>query len=608
MCGIIGYIGKREAIPILLEGLRKLEYRGYDSAGIAIIEEGKIKETKSVGKLDRLEEIVAMESFKGKIGIGHTRWATHGAPSDINAHPHSDCKREIAVVHNGIIENYIDLKEWLTKEGHHFRSETDTEIIAHLIEFFYETTLFEAVKRAIQKLSGSYAFCVISSREPQKIIAVRYQSPLVIGLGDGENFIASDIPAFLRHTRNALLIEDNEIVVVTEKEATIYNDEGKPKSRNAFLINWSAQMAEKGGYPHFMLKEIFEQPRVLVDTYREKITKENEVEFKELNPFIPLLQTVDRIFIVACGTAYHAGLVGKYFIEAWAEVPVEVDYSSEFRYRHLIANHNTLLIAVSQSGETADTLAAVRKAKELGLTTISINNVLGSTMSREVDCVIYTRAGLEIGVAATKTFIAQLEVLAMFALYLGKVRGRLAEETEKLLIEEIKMIPRKVDWILENHEEIEKIAYKYYNVFNFLYLGRHLNYPIALEGALKLKEISYIHAEGYAAGEMKHGPIALIEDKLPVVVLLPEGPLYDKMLNNLKEVEARRGIPIVITTQGNREIRETVKEVIYIPECNYWLSPFLTIIPLQLLAYYISKIKGCDVDQPRNLAKSVTVE
>jgi glutamine---fructose-6-phosphate transaminase (isomerizing) len=546
--------------------------------------------------------------LRGNLGIGHTRWATHGRPSDFNAHPHSDCKHSIAVVHNGIIENYLTLKEKLQSQGHKFISETDTEIIAHLIEHYYQDNLEEAVRRALLEIKGSYAIGVLCKFEPDKIVLARKDNPLIIGLGKGENFAASDIPAFLPYTRQALLLHDQEIAILTKDKVTLRNLEGDEVKRSSFEVMWDAKMAEKGGYKHFMLKEIFEQPRVVFETLLERLDINGNLNLKELNLTSAYMQKIKKIFIIACGTAYHAGMVGKYLIEELARIPVEVDLASEFRYRNPIIEKDTLVLAISQSGETADTLAAAKEAKAKGAKLISICNVVGSSLTRESEGTLYTRAGIEIGVAATKTFVAQLVALYLLAYYLAANRNLVKPEQLQEFATEIYQVPQYIEMILNSHSEIVNIARRYYKCSNFLFLGRNLHYPIALEGALKLKEISYIHAEGYAAGEMKHGPISLIEENVPVVAVAMQGWVYDKILSNIREVKARDAITIGIVSSGDEEVHKYFDHLYYAPATSYLLSPLIAAIPMQLLAYYISDKKGCDVDQPRNLAKSVTVE
>ncbi len=592
MCGIVGYTGKSEAISVLLGGLERLEYRGYDSAGIALIENGKVVVEKKVGKIRELVRKLWGMPLKGTTGIGHTRWATHGEPSEENAHPHTDEKGEFAVVHNGIIENYIELRRELESKGISLRSDTDTEVIAHLVALNYKGDLLEAVLKTVKKLKGAFAFAVITKHEPGRIVGVKEGSPLVVGIGEGENFLASDIPAILPYTRKVIPLSDGEVVDVTPEGINIYDFEGNPLTKDFMLVQWDIVSAEKGGFKHFMLKEIFEQPRSISDTISGFISQESEI-------FINL-KDYRRIIIIACGTSYHAGLVGKIWIEKYAGVPVEVAYASEFRSGNYPVNENDLVIAISQSGETADTKFAIKDVKEKGASVLSIVNVLGSSIARESDFTLYTHAGPEIGVAATKTFTAQLVALYMLAVY-----G--LEEKEKLYERLINIRP-KVENILEKAEEIEDVALKYVESKNFLYLGRYLSYPIALEGALKLKEISYIHAEGYPAGEMKHGPIALIDSKMPVVFVAPKDRVYDKILANVEEVLARKGIVISVGTEGDKVLKEKSRDFIGVPEIEEDLTPILTTVPLQLIAYYIANKLGLDVDQPRNLAKTVTVE
>lgn len=606
MCGIVGYIGKKDVVPILLNGLKKLEYRGYDSSGVAALSpNGKIYERKSLGKLIKLENVLSKRPLRGSLGIGHTRWATHGKPSDMNAHPHLDCTGGIAVVHNGIIENFLLLKEKLEKKGHLFKSETDTEVLAHLIEDNYKGNLQDAVKRALKQVKGSYAIGVISAREPDKIIAARKDSPLIIGIGNGENYIGSDIPAFLNHTKRAMLLYDEEVAVITKDKISVSTLNDKKITRKSFTVTWSAEEATKGGYKHFMLKEINEQPKIIEETLSGRLKGVKEVRLENLKLDKRRLKKINKIFISACGTAFHAGLVGKYILEEVTKIPCEVDLASEFRYRRPLINKNTLFVAISQSGETADTLAAAREANRLSSYTLAICNVMGSTLTREACDTLYTRAGIEMGVAATKTFIAQVVALYLLAFHIAQELGL---KYDKRCLKELYRLPNLIEKILKNHNEIKAWAKKFHNRFNFLYLGRGLNYPVALEGALKLKEISYIHAEGYAAGEMKHGPIALIDKTVPVVALLTQNATYDKIVSNVKEVNARGGILLAIATEKDAAVKNVADYVYYIPKTLPIFDPVLNTIPLQLLAYYISDIKGCDVDQPRNLAKSVTVE
>ncbi len=610
MCGIVGYIGKQESVPIIIDGLRRLEYRGYDSAGIAIVnKEGKLEIKRSVGKLKNLESALEGKGLKGTLGIGHTRWATHGRPSEENAHPHR--AGGIVVVHNGIIENYIQLKNRLMKEGCEFTSETDTEVICHLVNKFVKegNKLEIAVRKALKEVQGSFAIGVINEKEPDVLIGARNGSPLVVGIGDNENFIASDIPAILNHTRDVIFLDDNEMVVLSNKKYSVTDLEGIPIEKEVNKVMWNAVMAEKGGYKHFMLKEIHEQPRAIMDTIRGRISQETgAVYLDEMKLSESEINGLKKVIIVACGTSWHAGLVGKFMIEELVRLPVEVDIASEFRYRDPIVDKDVLFIAISQSGETADTLAALREAKKKGARIVSICNVVGSTITRESNGIIYTHAGPEIGVASTKAFTTQLTALFLLAVYLGKIRGKIDAKSAKILLQELIHIPTLVEDVLKYDKKTEELAGKYLNYKDFLYLGRGINYPIALEGALKLKEISYIHAEGYPAGEMKHGPIALIDEDMPVVVLTAEDKVYEKVLSNIMEVKARGGKVIAIASEGNKEIATKVDNVLYIPKCYHALTPILLSIPLQLLAYHIAVLRGSDVDQPRNLAKSVTVE
>lgn len=609
MCGIIGYIGEREAPQLLLEGLKRLEYRGYDSAGIAVIDGGRAAIKRNVGKLTQLESSLNKNPLRGKVGIGHTRWATHGKPSETNAHPHK--AGSIVVVHNGIIENYLNLKRILEKKGHTFKSETDTEIIAHLIQsYLFKGNSFEqAVRNALKRIKGSYAIGVICEEEPKKLIAARNESPLVIGLGEQEWFIASDIPAFLPHTRKVIFPDDQEMAVLSEKGVKISSLSGAKVSKKVTTIDWSPSMAEKGGFKHFMQKEIFEQSRAIIDTFRGRIAEEKgNIFLEDCNLTSKEIKQIEKIFIIACGTSWHAATVGKFMIEDLCRIPVEVDLGSEFRYRDPLLNKKTLLLLISQSGETADTLAALREGKKKKARIISICNVVGSSMVRDSQGVVYTHAGPEIGVASTKAFTTQLVVLYLLSLYLGKLTRRLSTDKEKCMIKDLVKLPRQIEKILEKDSSIRNIAHHYMNYRDFLYLGRGINYPIALEGALKLKEISYIHAEGYPAGEMKHGPIALIDEQMPVVVLVSKGVTFDKIISNVEEVKARGGKILAVTPKMSKEIESKADTVIKIPENNNYLMPILFTVPLQLLAYHIAELKGTDVDQPRNLAKSVTVE
>jgi len=608
MCGIIGYIGSSNAIPVVMDGLKRLEYRGYDSAGIAFLDDDKLNVRRCKGKISALDVITGMIGKPSNLAIGHTRWATHGKPSDENAHPHRS--GGIVVVHNGIIENYVELKHSLEAEGYIFKSETDTEVLCHLINKHAELVPFEeAVRRAIRELKGAYAFAVINEKEPDKIIAVRKESPLVIGLGEGEYFLASDVPAFLGHSRKVMFLDNNEIAVLRKDGVTTTDFHGWPLHKNVSTVAWDSSMAEKNGYPHFMLKEIYEQPRAISDTLRQRISVDkDEVVLGEFGLDHDTVNRIDKIFIVACGTSYHAGMAGKYMIEEMSRVPVELDIASEFRYRNSIVTENTLFIAMTQSGETADTLAASREAKRLGAKVLSICNVIGSTASRESDFVFYTHCGPEIGVASTKAFTTQVVALYLLAIALGSARGKLNKSAVTKLIGEVLNLPEQVKSTLKLDDSIGAVAKKFFKAKEFLFLGRGINYPIALEGALKLKEISYIHAEGYAAGEMKHGPIALIDEDLPVVVLAPPGKLFEKVTSNMEEVKSRGGAIIALTSTNNEEIGRLSKYPIFIEESNTYLNTIFLTVPLQLLAYHIAVLRGCDVDQPRNLAKSVTVE
>ncbi len=609
MCGIVGYIGPRETAKVLIDGLRRLEYRGYDSAGIAVFHRGKVEIRRKEGKLSNLEELIGKETFDGKVGIGHTRWATHGRPSDENAHPHKAGK--VAVVHNGIVENYLSLKEILKSKGHVFSSETDTEIISHLIDEFVREgySPLEAVRAALDKIKGSYALGILLEGEEQSLIAARKESPLVIGLGKGEYFVASDIPPVLPYTREFIFMEDGEVALLSSQGVKFFNAKGGEVSKEPKQVNWNPLMAEKGGYKHFMLKEIFEQPRAVIDTIRGRISEEKgDAVLEDVHLDAKFLKKMQRINLIACGTSYHAALVGKFLIEEFCRIPVEADIGSEFRYRNPIVEKDHLLVAISQSGETADTLAALREAKRKGAMTLAICNVVESSLAREADHVIYTHAGPEIGVASTKAFTTQLVILFLLGLRIGRELGLLSSEAGKTLIEELVRVPHLMEEFLKTSHQVEKIARKYLHARDFLYLGRGINYPIALEGALKLKEISYVHAEGYPAGEMKHGPIALIDRDMPVVVLATKNDVYEKVISNIEEVRAREGKIIALASPSDREIVQKVDDVIFIPETLPSLTPILLTLPLQLLAYYMADFKGTDVDQPRNLAKSVTVE
>jgi glucosamine--fructose-6-phosphate aminotransferase (isomerizing) len=608
VCGIVGYVGKKKnAVSVLLDGLQRLEYRGYDSAGVAVISGEKIEVTKRKGFISDLKNEAHNLRCEGGVGIGHTRWATHGPPSQKNAHPHLDCRGEIALVHNGIIENYLQLKEELLKKGHKFTSETDTEVISHLIEEYYNGDLLKAVRNAVNFLDGSFAIAVISSQEPGVLVAARKDSPLVLGIGKEEFILASDIPALLPYTRQVIILENGEIAKVDKSSYEIFSFEGEEKRKEIFEVTWDTEAAEKGGYEDFMLKEIFEQPRAVKETIRGRIDSDGNIRIK-LGLSAEEVRSIQKVILVACGTSYYAGLVGKNLIERWAEIPSEVEISSEFRYREPIFSRETLVVAITQSGETADTLAGLRLAQSAGANVIAVTNVVGSTASREADGVIYTHAGPEIGVAATKTLTSQMAALYLFALYLAERKGTLKKEEIKKFARELLNTPALIEKVLNKSNEIKALSQKFCSYENFLYLGRSLGVPVALEGALKLKEISYIHAEGYPAGEMKHGPIALIDEKMPVVVIATGGRTYEKILGNIEEVKARKGIVIAIATEGDEKIEKIADYVFYIPSVSEEIMPLLSVVPLQLFAYYIAKERGCNVDQPRNLAKSVTVE
>ena len=617
MCGIIGYTGQRNAVKVLLKGLSRLEYRGYDSAGVAVLDKDSLHVRKKRGKLGVLAGDLKHSPLKGKSGVGHTRWATHGAPNDENAHPHIDHTEHIAVVHNGIIENFQTLKKKLHEAGYVFRSETDSEVIAHLIAESYRGDLCEAVRKAIKKLEGSFAIAVVHKGEPGRIVGARKDSPLIVGVGAGENFLASDIPAVLEYTKKVIYLENGDVVDICENECVIYDAKGRKVKRKPVSVKWDISQAEKMGYKHFMLKEIFEQPEVLRNIFKERI-KGRSVVFQELALSKTKLKSAKKITIVACGTAYHAAMVGKYLIEKYAKVPVWVDTSSEFRYREPLVDKDTLVIVISQSGETADTLAALRQAKKRKAKVMAICNVLGSSISREADGVIYTHAGPEIAVASTKAYTAQLAILYLFTYYMGKIKGTLPVD-QKWFLRELKKLPSLAEKLLEQyHSKRNKLAkhaeefHEYYlarsNKSCFLYLARNINYPNALEGALKLKEISYISAEGYPAGEMKHGPIALIDENPWVVCVAVQSQTYEKMLSNIQEIKARGGIVIAIVSEGDEETKESVNHIVEVPKAPEVFSPILVAIPLQLLAYYVAADFGYDIDQPRNLAKSVTVE
>lgn len=609
MCGIVGYIGDKQAAPFLLDGMSKLEYRGYDSAGIAVFEKGKIRIEKCVGRLEALRQKLAGQMPEGTTGIGHTRWATHGRPSDRNAHPHANASGDFVVVHNGIIENYLVLKEALLEKGHIFLSETDSEVVAHLMEEYYTGDFEETVKKVLGMIEGSYSLVFLCAKEPDKLICTKKDNPLVIGLGNGENFIASDIPAIIAKTRRTYIMNDGEIATVTKDAVWVQDIHGTPISKKVFEVNWNAEAAEKGGFEHFMLKEIYEQPKAMRDTMTGRVSKDGScIEFPELNWTAEDFADINKIFIVACGTAYHAGMVGKYYFEQLARVPVEVDIASEFRYRSPIIDSNCLTIIISQSGETSDTLAALKEARRLGSRTLAVTNVVGSSIAREADQVVYTYAGPEIAVASTKAYTTQLLLMLMLSVYVGEIKGTLNKDRAKELVAAIKMIPEQIHELLENVDQLKVFATKYGNSEDVFYLGRSLDYAVALEGALKMKEISYIHAEAYAAGELKHGTLALIVEGVPVIVLATQSDVYDKTISNLQEVKARDAVVIAIALEGDDSIAKYADHVIFIPRAEKYLTPLLSVLPLQLLAYYAALTRGCDVDKPRNLAKSVTVE
>jgi len=615
MCGIVGYIGNKRVVPVILDGLRKLEYRGYDSAGIAVVDAGELKIRRSAGKLKDLEEVLRVSPVDGTFGIGHTRWATHGRPTEENAHPHRDCKGRIVVVHNGTIDNYVEIKRRLAASGHTFVTETDTEIIAHLLEENRAgdgVPLDDALRKVMPQLKGIFALVALCTTEPQKIVAARQGPPRVVGLGDKEYFVASDIPALLQHTRDLFFLDDGDIAVLTETGVRIMDLAGRTVSKQVQRITWDPIMVEKAGFKHFMLKEIYEQPRAIRDTLVGRYSLETgRIYLDDMDISEEEFRSFTKVNLVACGTSWHAALYGKFLIEKFARVPVEVDIGSEFKYRDPIVGPEALTVVISQSGETADTLAAQREARNKGSRTLAICNAVGSMMTREADGVIYTHAGPEIGVASTKAFTAQLAALDLLALYLAQVRGTMPPDRIKAHLEHLQRVPAHIEAILTKDPEIEELAHKFTTVQDFLFLGRGVNYPIALEGALKLKEISYIHAEGYPAGEMKHGPIALIDEKMPVVALVANDHAYEKMLVNIEEAKARGGTIIAVATEpeeGRPSVIEKADETFFVPHSLDVLSPMLLVVPLQLLAYHIALRRGCDVDQPRNLAKSVTVE
>ncbi|MFA6029768.1 MAG: glutamine--fructose-6-phosphate transaminase (isomerizing) [Elusimicrobiota bacterium] len=625
MCGIIGYVGKRESTPVIMEGLKRLEYRGYDSAGLCVIDaKGKMQLLREVGKIGALEERVRETKPQGTVGVGHSRWATHGKPSEQNAHPHTDCTGKLVVIHNGIIENYLELKASLQAAGHAFKSETDTEVVAHLIEEklkrlpsaragfapdLKEPMLFEAVRQAFTEVRGAYAIAVLWSETPGTIVAVKTASPLVVGLGDGEAFLASDVPAFLEYTRKAVFLEDGEMAVLRRDGVGFFKLSGGKIEKKPQTISWDRAMAEKAGYKHFMLKEIHEQPQTVADTLRGRLYPMQAGSLaQETGLTVDALAGARRVELLACGTAHHAGLIGKYLVEHLAGVPAEAEMASEFRYRDPILDPQSIVVAVSQSGETADTLSAVRLAKQSGARVLAVCNCVGSALTREADFNLYTHCGPEFGVASTKAFSGQLAALAVFALQLGLANGKIDESRARLFVDELVRLPALLRQTLKLDAQVQELAKRHFKVRDFLYIGRHVNYPVALEGALKLKEISYIHAEGYAAGEMKHGPIALIDETMPVVAIATESSVVEKMLSNVEEAKARGAIVIALVTEGEKRLDKKADHILRLPKTDEFLYPILNVVPLQLLAYHIANLLGCDVDQPRNLAKSVTVE
>lgn len=608
MCGIVGYVGTQKAVPYLIEGLSKLEYRGYDSAGIAVNVDGQLQVYKAKGRLKNLEAIIDL-NMDSVVGIGHTRWATHGAPSDVNAHPHTNETQTIAVIHNGIIENYMEIKEWLIQDKHVvFKSETDSEVIAHLVDYYYDGDLLDAVYKAVDRMTGAYAIGVIAKAEPNRLVAVRKDSPLIVGLGENENFIASDIPALLKYTRNMLLIENDEFVDLTKDGVKIYNSLKQPVNRDVYEVTWDIDSAEKEGFEHFTLKEIFEQPKGVKETLMRRLNAHDEIVLEGVHLTAELLENINKVYIVACGTAYHAGLIGRRAIENFAKIPVECDVASEFRYRDPFVDDKTLFIAVSQSGETLDTLQSIREAKRKGARVLSIVNVVGSSVARESDDLLYTWAGPEIGVASTKAYTTQLVAFYLLALYMGRLNGKLDDVTYAKMIAELKEMPNKLSLVLDKSTEIQKLAASQFNNEKVFFMGRGVDCDLAYEGSLKLKEISYINSFAIAAGELKHGTIALIEDDTFIVALATQDKLYDKMLSNIKEVKARGAHVFAIAKEGNDQLYKTADEVFYIPDTYDELAPILAVVPTQLLAYYVSALRGNDVDKPRNLAKSVTVE
>ncbi|HGG0417362.1 glutamine--fructose-6-phosphate transaminase (isomerizing) [Clostridium botulinum] len=608
MCGIVGYVGFRKASDVIVDGLTKLEYRGYDSAGIAVNDGKEIEFQKYKGRLNVLSENLESKPMEGTIGIGHTRWATHGVPSDVNSHPHLNMDETIAVVHNGIIENYMEIKEWLVSEGVKFKSETDTEVIAHLVDHYYEGDLLQAVFKAIKKLRGAYALGVVCKDNPEQLVAVRKDSPLIVGIGENENFIASDVPAILKYTRDVYFLDNGEVVTLEKNKVTIYNEKEEKITKEPFHVMWDVEAASKGGYDHFMIKEINEQPNGIKETLVRRLDEDGKIRLDDIKLTKEDLDEINKIYIVACGTAYNAGITGRYAIERFAKIAVETDVASEFRYRNPFIDDKTLIIVVSQSGETADTLAVVREGKEKGARVLAITNVVGSSIAREADDVFYTWAGPEVAVASTKAYTTQLVALYMIALDMGIKRGTITEEFYNDIINELKLIPEKVQKILDQHDEIKEIAKEIKDNEHAFYIGRGLDYNLSLEGSLKIKEISYMHAEAFAAGELKHGTIALIEDNTPVVATMTQTDLFEKSISNIKEVKSRGAHVIAITQEGNKEAEQVGDRVIYIPRTNDILQSIIAVVPHQLLAYYVAILKDRDVDKPRNLAKSVTVE
>ncbi|WP_251441590.1 glutamine--fructose-6-phosphate transaminase (isomerizing) [Veillonella intestinalis] len=610
MCGIVGYIGFEDASTFMLDGLSKLEYRGYDSAGIAVLgPDNVIKVQKKVGRLANLEAVVKGDPNPGFMGIGHTRWATHGRPSDMNAHPHTDAKGLFAVVHNGIVENYLPIKEELLKKGYEFKSETDTEVVAHLLADMYDGDFEGTVRRMLDRIEGSYSLVIMCADDPNRIICTKQDNPLVIGLGKGENFIASDIPAIINHTRDTYILNDGEVAIVTKDSVSVSDRAGNPINKKVFHVTWNAEAAEKGGFEHFMLKEIYEQPKAIRDTLTGRISKDNkEVIYEELGWEPADVASINRILITACGTAYHAGLVAKYYIEQLARIPVEVDIASEYRYRNPLTDKNTLAIVISQSGETSDTLAALKEAKRLGARSLAITNVVGSSISREADQVIYTWAGPEIAVASTKAYTTQLVALLLLAVYLGQLNGKLDATLREQILTDLHELPNLCNEIFESVDDIKAFARNYGFREDAFFLGRSIDYAVAMEGSLKLKEISYIHAEAYAGGELKHGTLALIEEGVPVIALATQDDVREKMMSNVKEVKARDAVVIGLGLAGDTELEKYVDHTIFVPRADKYAAPILAVVPLQLLAYYAAITRGADVDKPRNLAKSVTVE